>query len=83
MNSMVRLQKALALTISQTEARGLKTWHKAVASIPLNQMLPKGFGSRNDFAKNAAFLGDKIIGLAVARCIYDQGSEEYQSGHTA
>ena len=48
----------------------LERWHTAVARVPTDSLLPLGFGNPTNEANVAAFLGDKLLGVAVASVLY-------------
>ena len=48
----------------------LERWHAAVARVPTDSLLPLGFGNPTNEANVAAFLGDKLLGVAVAAALY-------------
>jgi hypothetical protein len=47
----------------------LSVWHKALAKVPPDRILPKGDGR---FQKIEAFVGDKLLGAAFAKWIRSQ-----------
>ena len=44
----------------------LSNWHRAVSQVPLDKILPLGYGGLTDYANIAAYYGDKRIGYEVA-----------------
>lgn len=58
----------------------LGQWHAAVSRIPQESVLPLGFGSPSNEANVAAFLGDKLLGSAVALAQYESTSAARERG---
>ena len=46
--------------------RGLAPWHAVVGQVPIEEVLPQGLGAATAHANAAAFVGDKLLGAAVA-----------------
>lgn len=54
----------------------LSNWYKAIGKVPWSDILPMGFGGIRDAnADGKAFVGDSIIGLAVADILFREKFE--------
>lgn len=78
----IELHAQKAFMSSRNISKDLKWWHKAVAEISKDDIIPIGFGSKNDLANDAAFLGDKILGLHVARVLCNKRHIERRGNYT-
>lgn len=66
--------KLLILSVAvhgMTTGPPLGHWHAAASRIPQESVLPLGFGSPSSEANVAAFLGDKLLGSAIALAQYE------------
>ena len=70
---LVMLEVVVGMRASTT-AHSLARWHAAVSRIPEEAVLPLGFGSKSAEANVAAFLGDKLLGSAIALAQYESNS---------
>ena len=78
-----RLQRCLILSVAVhgvTMGPSLEVWHAAAQKIPLESVLPLGFGSPSNEANVGAFLGDKLLGSAVALAQYETTSLARERG---
>ena len=77
-----RLQRCLILSVAVHGTMGpsLAQWHAAVHKIPKESVLPLGFGSPSNEANVAAFLGDKLLGSAIALAQYENASAARERG---
>ena len=78
-----RLQRCLILSVAVhgvTMGPSLAQWHAAVHKIPQESVLPLGFGSPSNEANVGAFLGDKLLGSAIALAQYETTSAARERG---
>ena len=76
---LVMLEVVVGMRASTT-AHSLARWHAAVSRIPEEAVLPLGFGSKSAEANVAAFLGDKLLGSAIALAQYESNSAAQARG---